>query len=103
LRHVGLLTRVKAERYLNLGGKALRAALQSGTGYRRQGVTRNDVLANNPKSQKAIQLMGKIPDDILNMKRRSDFAPELHQYDKSKPSEITGDRIEKDKKFKAVG
>ena len=103
LRHVGLLTRVKAERYLNLDGKALRAALQSGTGYRRQGVTRNDVLANNPKSQKAIQLMGKIPDDILNMKRRSDFAPELHQYDKSKPSEITGDPIEKDKKLKVVG
>jgi integrating conjugative element protein (TIGR03761 family) len=103
MRHVGLLTRTKAERYLNLGGKTLRAALQSGTGYRRQGVTRNDVLANNPKAQKATQLMGQIPDDILNMKRRSDFAPELRQYDKSEPSEVTSDGSDQNKKLKAVG
>ncbi len=103
MRHVGLLTRVKAERYLNLGGKALRAALQSGTGYRRQGVTRNDVLANNPKAQKATQLMGAIPKDILNMKRRSDFAPELRQYDKREPAKITNGSSEQDKKLKAVG
>jgi len=102
MRHIGLLTRVKAERYLNLGGKALRAALQSGTGYRRQGVTRNDVLANNPKAQKATTLMGSIPDDILNMKQRSDFAPELRQYNKREPSEVISGSSDQDKKLKAV-
>ncbi|MBT7209431.1 MAG: TIGR03761 family integrating conjugative element protein [Gammaproteobacteria bacterium] len=104
MRHIGLLIRTKAERYLNLGGKALRAALQSGTGYRRQGVTRNDVLANNPKAQKATQLMGQIPDDILNMKRRSDFAPELRQYDKRESiEEASSNDGEANKKIKAVG
>ena len=106
MAHVGLLTRVKKERYLNLGGKALRAALQSGTGYRHQGVTRNDARANNPKAQKATQLMGKVPDDILNMKRRSDFAPELRQYEKTestkKNSEATSDNTEQDEEFKVV-
>lgn len=80
MRHTGLMIRVKAERYLHLAGKALRVALQSASGYRRQGVTRNDVLANNPLAQKARLLMGEIPRDIFEMKRRSDYAPELRQY-----------------------
>lgn len=103
MRHVGLLTRVKAERYLNLGGKTLRTALQSGTGYRHQGVTRNDALANNPKAQKATQLMGRVPDNILNLKHRSDFAPELRQYGKDDIEDVNADRDEPDSKIKAVG
>ena len=103
MRHVGLLTRVKAERYLNLGGKALRAALQSGTGYRHQGVTRNDALAKNPKAQKASQLMGQVPADVMDMKRRSDFAPELRQYNPNDEEEASNDIDVTDKKINAVG
>ncbi len=79
--HHGLIPRVKGERYINLGGKPIRAALQSASGYRYQGVTRNDVVAKNPKAQKAILLMGEVPEDVFDMKRRSDFAPILRQYD----------------------
>ncbi len=80
LFHVGRLTRRQKERLTNLVGRATRAALQSVTGYRYQGVTRNDVKANNPKARKAKELMGEVPEDILNLKLRSDYAPELRQY-----------------------
>ena len=107
MRHTGLLIRSKTERYLNLGGKAVRSALQSGTGYRRQGVSRNDVLANNPVAQKARQLMGEIPKDIFEMKRRSDYAPELRQYnkDKDETKEVAtgGGSADQNKKLEAVG
>ncbi len=79
--HHGLIPRVKGERYINLGGKPIRAALQSASGYRYQSVTRNDVVAKNPRAQKAALLMGEVPEDVFEMKRRSDFAPVLRQYD----------------------
>jgi integrating conjugative element protein (TIGR03761 family) len=106
LMHQGLITRGKGERYLNLGGKPIRAALQSGTGYRHQGVTRNDVMANNPKSQKAKLLMGEVPHDILEMKRRSEYAPVLRQYDlpeKDISEESTIDTAEPSEKIKVIG
>jgi integrating conjugative element protein (TIGR03761 family) len=87
LVHAGLLKKALGEKLINQSGSPIRAALQATTGYRFQGVTRNDVAANNPKAQKANLLMGEIPEDILNMKRRSDFAPELPQY---QDSEVSG-------------
>jgi len=80
LFHVGLMTRKQKERLVNLIGKVARGALSSATGYRHQGVTRNDVAANNPKARKALELMGQVPEDILTLQRRSDYAPELRQY-----------------------
>ncbi len=81
LVHHGLLPKAKSERYMHLAGKPIRAALQSASGYRFQGVTRNDYLAKNPKAQKALTLMGEVPQDVLELKIRSDFAPILHQYE----------------------
>ncbi len=80
LRHIGLLTRPQSERYLHLAGKPVRAALASATGYRHQGVTRNDVVANNPKAQQATEMMGEVPQDVFEMKRRSEYAPDLNRY-----------------------
>jgi integrating conjugative element protein (TIGR03761 family) len=81
LFHNGCMTRQQKERLTNMVGRATRAALQCATGYRHLGVTRNDVRANNPKARKAKELMGEVPEDILNMKLRSDYAPELRQYE----------------------
>lgn len=81
LAHIGLMTQREKQRYLKLGGKIIKAALSSAVGYRHQGVTRNDLIANNPRAQKARQLMGEVPRDIADLKRRSPYAPELSQYD----------------------
>ena len=83
LFHNGCMTRQQKERLVHLAGKAARYALQSATGFRHLGVTRNDVKANNPKARKAKELMGEVPEDILNLKVRSDYAPELRQYEES--------------------
>ena len=80
LVHNGLLGKQKSERHFRNSGKPIRAALQSSGGYRFQGVTRNDVLTNNQKAQKAKLLMGDVPTNVFEMKIRSDFAPILSQY-----------------------
>lgn len=81
LFHNGCMTRQHKDRLIHLVGRATRSALQSATGYRHLGVTRNDVKANNPKARKAKELMGEVPKDILDLKLRSDYAPELRQYE----------------------
>ncbi len=81
LSHIGLMTRKERERYLGLGSKIIKAALTAAVGFRHQGVTRNDLIANNPRAQKARQLMGEVPIDVVDLKRRSPYAPELDQYD----------------------
>lgn len=96
--HHGLIPRARGERYINLGGKPIRAALQSASGYRYQGVTRNDVVANNPKAQKATLLMGEVPEEIFDMKKRSDFAPILRQYD----SDQKGIETEKENDMESI-
>ncbi len=83
LAHHGLITKAKKERYINLMGRPIRAAMLSAVGYRYQGVTRNDLVANNPKAQKANLLMGDVPEDVLQMRRRSPWAPVLKQYEQS--------------------
>ncbi|NNE63654.1 MAG: TIGR03761 family integrating conjugative element protein [Gammaproteobacteria bacterium] len=88
LVHHGLLPKAKGERYMNLAGRPIRSALQAASGYRYQGVTRNDVVANNPKAQKARTLMGEVPQDIFDLKLRSDFAPVLRQYEEPDDTEL---------------
>lgn len=97
LFHNGCMTRQQKERLSNLVGRAIRSALQSAAGYRHLAITRNDVKANNPKARKAKELMGEVPEDILNLKIRSDYAPELRQYEKGavesedpKPAKVAG-------------
>jgi len=81
LAHIGLMTQSEKMRYMNIGGKIIKSALTSAVGFRHQGVTRNDLMANNPRAQKAKQLMGEVPQDIVDLKRRSPYAPELLQYE----------------------
>jgi hypothetical protein len=80
LAHIGLMTQAEKLRYLHVGGKIIKSALTSAVGFRHQGVTRNDLIANNPRAQKAKLLMGEVPQDIVDLKRRSPYAPELLQY-----------------------
>jgi integrating conjugative element protein (TIGR03761 family) len=88
LAHVGLMTQAEKLRYLDVGGKIIKAALTSAVGFRHQGVTRNDLIANNPRAQKAKQLMGEVPQDIVDLKRRSPYAPELIQYSDDADADI---------------
>ncbi len=88
LAHIGLMTQAEKLRYLHVGGKIIKSALTSAVGFRHQGVTRNDLIANNPRAQKAKQLMGEVPQDIVDLKRRSPYAPKLVQYSDDADADI---------------
>ena len=96
LFHAGLMTRQQKERLVHKIGKVARGALTSATGFRHCGVTRNDVMANNPKARKAKELMGEVPEDVLNLKLRSDYAPELRQYNLDEAGSGQEERLEQD-------
>jgi len=81
LSHRGLLPKSRAHLYIDNMGKPIRAALGCTAGYRFRGVTRNDLLANNPKAQEATLLMNEVPKDIFEGKQRSPDAPVLQNLD----------------------
>ena len=81
MSHRGLLPKSRAHLYIDNMGKPIRAALGCTAGYRFRGVTRSDLLANNPKAQEATLLMNEVPKDIFEGKQRSPDAPILQNFD----------------------
>ncbi len=76
-RHVGFMDRDSAEKTLNLGGRAVRRALASAMGFKNQSTRRKDIEENTAHARQAIELMGEVPEEILNRTRRAKLAPEL--------------------------
>ena len=71
--HMGLLTRVEAERALQRPGRCLRRAFTSPIGYHRLGITRTDVEMQTTKALRACELMGTVPEDILMRTRYGNY------------------------------
>ncbi len=63
--HVGLVDSDTANKDIRKAAKKARACLETVVGYRFCDINRDDVAANNPKAQKAQELMGGCPSAIL--------------------------------------
>ncbi|MGH8488759.1 MAG: PFL_4669 family integrating conjugative element protein, partial [Gammaproteobacteria bacterium] len=74
-RHIGLMDRREAERYLALGTRALRRAMGTALGYKYEGVKRQDIREGNAQAQKARERMGEVPPEVLDGSRRARYAP----------------------------
>ncbi len=77
-RHVGLIDAPTAARLTDKGGKAVRRVFESVTGYKFKGINRDDVTLQTARGMEAQKIMGKVPEDVLSMERRSPWAPDLH-------------------------
>ncbi len=76
-RFVGLLDRETFERHLEESGRGVRRLFATIQGYRHLAVTRDDVRQGAQKGQRAIELMGELPDEILSGELRAAHAPPL--------------------------
>ncbi len=86
-RHVGLMDRREAERRMRLGARALRRAMGAAFGYKYEGVKRQDVREGNARAQQARELMGEVPPDVLEGRRRARHAPENRSTQRSAGAE----------------
>lgn len=76
-RHVGLMNRESSERTLRDGGRAVRRAYQAAHGYKYLAVTREDLEQGTAKTNKALELMGEIPREVVAREWRSNLAPAI--------------------------
>lgn len=73
--HLGLLDGNDKLVYLSNNERKIRAVMNRVFDFKYTGVTRDDVAANNPKAQKADNLMGKISEGYMTGELRSPNAP----------------------------
>lgn len=92
--HVGLLDSDKANRHIRKAARIARGTLESVVGYRFCDINRDDVAANNPKAQRAQELMGGCPSAILEDQIAPKFVSSKAMYLKSerlkKSAEVLG-------------
>lgn len=74
-QHCALLNRDKAAEVIRAGGNAVRRVYQLPTIWKRTDLTREAVRQGTDAAVNAAQLMGKLPKDVLELKRRSKYAP----------------------------
>lgn len=74
-RHVGLVNREEAERFLNEGARPLRRAFGSALGYRFLAVTRVQIEQKSAKAEQAVESMGELPPEILSGALRASLLP----------------------------
>ena len=76
-RHVGLVNRDTSARLLHEAGRSVRRAFQSALGYKFTGVTREDVRLGTAKAPRARELMGHLPQEVVDGEMRAEHAPAL--------------------------
>jgi integrating conjugative element protein (TIGR03761 family) len=76
-RHVGLMDLRTSEKLLAEGGRYLRAAYETGKGYRYMGVKRSDLAQGTAKARKAIETLGELPQPVITGELRATYAPKL--------------------------
>ena len=74
-RQIGVMTRKDAEPLLASGGRQLRRAFLSASGYRLMGVTREDLFQCTARSAQAQASMGEVPAEVLSSGLRAPHAP----------------------------
>jgi len=80
-RHVGLMDSRTSEKLLAEGGRYLRAAYETGRGYRYMGIKRVDLVQGTAKARKAVETLGELPQPVISGKLRSTYAPKVHGAD----------------------
>jgi integrating conjugative element protein (TIGR03761 family) len=74
-QHLGMLAAAECARLLHAGGRAVRRAFQSPVGFRTTGVDRRAIAQGTARAQQARDLLGALPDDVLEGTRRAPYAP----------------------------
>jgi len=74
-RYLALMTADRADELLASGGRDVRRAFLSPTGYRSTGVTRKDFLEGTEKAREAQAEMGELPPEVLAGGNRAPHAP----------------------------
>lgn len=76
-QHCALVDRDRAGGLIRTGGNAVRGVYQLPTAWRRTDMTREEMHKGSDAAVNAAQLMGDLPVDVLEMKRRAKFAPRI--------------------------
>ncbi|MFA7254431.1 MAG: AcaB family transcriptional regulator, partial [Patescibacteria group bacterium] len=87
-RHIALIDRAVAEQLLQVTGKAIRRTFNLASQWKFTGVTREDVLAQNPNALKAIGFLGECPEPIVSKTKRAKISPAIKKNDHSKPTSV---------------
>lgn len=89
-RHLGLIDRMRSDEILRGASRAIRRTFNYAVEWRSTGVTRANFKAMNAKAQRAQNLMGEIPPDILDRTHRARIAPPIHPNQLSMPADSEG-------------
>jgi len=89
-RHVGLFDRDTAERTLREGGRIVRRAFNTAQGYKYLGVCREDVRQATQKAARASEMLGSLPQEVIDGTLRAAHAPDIRPVS-NKPSSLLGD------------
>ncbi len=76
---MGILDRAQCRNMIQPSEKNFRRLLHLPINYKHTGVTRNDIQQNNQVAQRAIELMGKCPGNIVTGKHKPRHAPSSRQ------------------------
>jgi integrating conjugative element protein (TIGR03761 family) len=76
-RHVGLFDRDTAERTLREGGRIVRRAFNTAQGYKYLGVCREDVRQGTQKAARASEMLGSLPQEVIDGSLRAAHAPDI--------------------------
>lgn len=77
--HMALLNRVERNDLIQRSSNLVRSIFVLAQKYRRIPVTRDDFRQENARAQAAVDIVGQLPDDILDGTRRSQYAPPLRR------------------------
>lgn len=84
--HIALIDRGTHDRYLTDGGHEMRSLFATAQFYRYSGATRQDFAAGNAVALAAQEKFGTVPQDIMEGKRRSRFAPVIRTQAEEEPA-----------------
>ncbi|WP_353980862.1 PFL_4669 family integrating conjugative element protein [Salinicola endophyticus] len=105
--HIGLIgNKQRGAMIRDQGGHALRSLCYTPVKFPGfSGATRDDFAANNAKARNALEKFGELPQDILEGKRRSEFAPAIRREEsalaESGQEELEGTELDADQLLSA--
>jgi integrating conjugative element protein (TIGR03761 family) len=90
-RHVGLFDRDTAERTLREGGRIVRRAFNTAQGYKYLGVCREDVRQATQKAARASEMLGSLPQEVIDGSLRAAHAPDIRPVSTKTSSQLADD------------
>ena len=96
LRHIGLFDRDTTERMLHAGGRIVRRAFNTAHGYRYLGVCREDVRQGTQKAARAEEMLGSLPQEVIDGTLRAAHAPDIRPVSNAMPAHLLDDDEEEE-------